>query len=93
MTSVDDVTFCSSVFASRDQLTSCETDADCTGLLGLGVDMACVTLPCHVLNFENVCVNTGCENLFARRDTPHAARNARSMRQLNLRSGLSAMTE
>ena len=92
MTSVDDVTTCSSVFASVNQLTGCEKDTDCTGLLGLGVDMVCVNLPCHVFNFDKVCVNKGCENLFARRDTSRAARNASAIRQLDLRSRKNART-
>lgn len=68
LTSVDDVTTCSSVFVHPSQSTNCTSDADCVGLLGLGVDMVCVNVPCLGLGFSKVCMNQGCEDLSPGRD-------------------------
>lgn len=63
VTSVDDVTTCSSVFINPSQAANCTGDEDCVGLLGFGVEMVCVDVPCLGLGFSKVCMNQGCEDL------------------------------
>jgi hypothetical protein len=84
VTSLDDVTTCTSVFVNPNQAASCQRDTDCAGLLGPGVEMVCVDAPClNLPGRPKVCMNKGCEDLNARSRT-RSGRDAFPMIQLDL---------
>jgi hypothetical protein len=87
VTSLDQVTTCTSVFVSDDQTDDCESDEDCVGLFGPGVEAVCVNSPCFFdeLGFSKVCVNKGCDDLNALRTRSHADHRTSGSRQLDRR--------
>jgi hypothetical protein len=70
VTSIDDVTTCSSAFGRSDQPRNCTSDEDCATLVNVfGAETICVHLPCAPMldpNVDKVCINKGCEDLIPR---------------------------
>lgn len=87
VTSVDDDTTCSSIFVNPSQSAPCDSDDDCTGILGFGVDTVCVHAPCVGLGIDKVCMNKGCVNLSASRGAARSESNTPTIRQASLRAG------
>ena len=86
VTSVDDDTTCSSIFVNPSQSVACDSDDDCTGILGFGVDVVCVHAPCLGLGIDKVCMSKGCVNLNASRRSARSDGNGPNIRQADLRA-------
>jgi hypothetical protein len=84
VTSVDDVTTCTSAFVREEQSIDCTSDAGCTAYLG--VDAVCVDAPCLPPSAQKVCMNKGCVDLTLPDVTVQSGRNAPALRQIDLRS-------